>query len=217
MDACRVHGPTGETRLPLGEGGTGWPERLTEALPAGAKVRARVADAHLRYLVLHWPAAVRSRDERALWLGHQFHQVHDIDPAQWQIAVDEDAVGLPFIACAMPRALIDSLRSRLGRHRLAGLTGAFVDTYNRHGAQIRAADGALARMDDGRLTLGVWRDGQWTRLLSRPVDMADTTVVARELVQLQVTGEAAPVGTLYRIGAPVEAPAGWHLDTLEAR
>jgi len=209
----------GEERRQLAvPGGTlAWPTDLAARLPAGARVRAQVADRALRYLVLQWPGAVRGRKEREAWLAHQFKQVHGIDAADWVFAQDADPVGDPFIACAMPRALVDGLRVAVaaGKGRLLGLTGQFVAQFNSMAARMDAPDGALASVAQDRLTLGVWRDGRWRTVLSRATG-DDATLARRELAQLRLTGDAADTGVLYQLGGSVDAPEGWTRVALEA-
>jgi len=207
----------GERRLlATPEGALAWPADLATQLPAGARVRAQVADRALRYLVLQWPGSVGGRKEREAWLAHQFKQVHGIDAADWVFGCDTDPVGDPFIACAMPRALVDGLRAAVaaGKGRLLGLTGRFVAQFNGAAHRMDAADGALASIEQDRLTLGVWRDGRWRAVLSRAMG-DDATLARRELAQLRLTGEAADTGVLYQLGRAVEAPAGWTGVSLE--
>ncbi len=217
-DGCDIRRADGVQRLPLPEGALAWPADLTAHLPMRARVRAQVADRALRYLVLQWPPAVRGRKEREAWLGHQFKQHHGIDPSEWLICRDTDPVGDPFIACAMPRALMETLQAAVSarKGRLLGLTGSFVARFNALAGHMASADGALASVEHGRLTLGVWREGGWRALVSRACDAADAQLARRELTQLRVTGEAPPAGVLYQVGNTFDAPEGWTRVSLEA-
>ena len=213
-DACELLGQ----RLPLDAGAQPWPAALVDALPPRAKVRACLADHWLRYLVVRWPAAVRGKREREAWLAHQFKTVHGIDMADWMVAMDADPVDDACLVCAAPTALIAGLHARLAprKARLASLTGAFVAEFNRVRRQCAARDGALLVQAGARMTLGVWRDGQWRALRSQRVADGDTDAARRVLAQWRVTGEAAPAGVAYTVGARPALPEGWQLVTLEA-
>ena len=216
-DGCRVGTGSRAIVHARPEGEAIWPEALASTLPAKAKVRATIGDSHLRYLVCRWPKTLRGRVEREAWLAHQFRQVHEIDSAQWQIIADADAVDAPFVACAMPRRLETELRALIDRAgaRLVSLSGQFVRQFNAHCPTMSETHGALVVVEGGRMTLGSWRDGHWTRVVSRPMADGDADVAARELAQLKVTGEVAANGTLYVCGARMGAPAGWNVSVME--
>lgn len=216
-EACDVVVGGQTHRLALAAGAQPWPAALGDLLPARAKVDVCVADHWLRYLVTRWPAAVRAPREREAWLAHQFKAVHGIDMTAWTVAMDTDPVDDARIVCAAPTALITGLHSLLAarKARLTGLTGAFVAQFNRLRRQCAATDGALLCAADGRLTLGVWRDGRWRALRSQVVALGDEDAARRMLTQLCASGEAAPSGVLYTVGAQQTAPDGWQPVALE--
>ena len=217
-EACELAASGHSQRLALAGGAQPWPAALAEQLPLRASVNVCVADHWLRYLVVRWPAAVRARREREAWLAHQFKTVHGIDMSAWTVAMDTDPVDDARIVCAAPSALIDGLHGLLAarKARLASFTGAFIAQFNRLHRQCPAADGALLCAADGRLTLGVWRAGQWTALRSQMVAPGDAEAPRRLLTQLCATGEAAPAGVLYALGSVPTVPEGWQPVALEA-
>lgn len=217
-EACELAASGHSQRLALAGGAQPWPAALAEQLPLRVSVNVCVADHWLRYLVVRWPAAVRARREREAWLAHQFKTVHGIDVAAWTVAMDTDPVDDARIVCAAPSALIDGLHGLLAarKARLASFTGAFIAQFNRLHRQCPAADGALLCAADGRLTLGVWRAGQWTALRSQMVAPGDAEAPRRLLTQLCATGEAAPAGVLYALGSVPTVPEGWQPVALEA-
>ncbi|QID16198.1 hypothetical protein G3580_00295 [Nitrogeniibacter mangrovi] len=208
---CALRAGADTVHLPTTGAEPAWPAALAAHLPARARVLARVDDRWVRYLVCRWPTAIRGRKEREAWLAHQFRQVHGLADADWVMCRDADPAAAAFVACALPRALVEALQAvvRQARGRLVSLTGAFVARYNALARQLDAGDGALALTDGGRLTLGVWRDGQWTALLSRALGEGDALAAWRELTPLCVTGEAAPAGVLFHAGTVLTAPEGW--------
>ena len=217
-EGCDIRAAGAVQRLPLADGVLAWPAGLAAHLPLRARVRAQVADRALRYLVLQWPAGVRGRKEREAWLAHQFKYHHGIDAGEWLFCRDTDPVGDPFIACAMPRVLLDALQAAVAarKGRVLGVTGRFVARFNALADRLSAPDGALATVDQGRMTLGVWRDGMWQALVSRAGNDGDAQLARRELTQLRITGEAPASGVLYPLGDRLDAPEGWTCVPLEA-
>ena len=116
-----------------------------------------LADALVRYLVIHWPAGLRGRSERTAFVAHRFREVHGVASPEWQIIVEPTAGKFPALACAAPAVLIDAVAEWARRHRvrLAGLSGEFVAAYNRARLRVSHRFGALGLQRGGRLTIGV--------------------------------------------------------------
>ena len=188
-----------------------WPAALATHVPSGARIAVSAADYHARYLVVQWPTGVRAKRERAAWLDHQFKAAHGLDMAEWTVAIDRDPVNDPHIACALPTALLSRLNAGAATRKatIVSLTGAFADAYNCAVGAIDAADGALVVTHGNRMTLGIWRGGQWQRVISQAIEPRDNAAARRTLTQLRVTGEAAAGGVLYTVGEPMQAPDGW--------
>lgn len=210
-DTCTVEAAGQSHCIPFNVDAPEWPAALAAQLPSGARVAVRVADHHARYLVVQWPAGVRAIREREAWLGHQFKSAHGLDMAEWTVAIDRDPVNDPRIVCALPTALLARLNACVATRKaeIVSLTGAFVDDFNLASRGIDAADGALAVTRDQRMTLGIWRAGQWQRVVSQVIDTGDSSAARRVLMQLRVTGEAPAAGVLYTAGASMQMPDGW--------
>ncbi len=189
----------------------------------GARLRVVLGDAWLRYLVLTWPPGVRRGGERRAYLIHRFREVHQVAAPDWVLSVDRDVVNFPALACAVPAALLAAVQDFAGaaRLRLAGVSGDFVDCFNRAQGRFDEAPGspaALALRRGQRLTVGLWRDGAWRAVRSR---VAGEAAAAAELGYLLGDDGAAPArgseaGVLYTVGAVDAAPPGWRRVALEA-
>lgn len=201
----------------------GWEADLATlpALPRRARLQVTVADRHARYLRIDWPAGLRAA-EREAFTRHRFQTVFGAGD-DWCILADRDAVVLPSLACALPRALVDAVQAfaRTRHVRLVRLEGAFAAEFNRHGRRF-AGDGAFARAEAGRVTLALWRDGVWASVRSQAVAVADAAAaagcLAGMLPGLAATGQAMTEGTLHLAGAAPTAtvlPAGWTLAGVE--
>ena len=210
-DSLTVEAAGQSHTLPFSADAPEWPAALATHVSPGARIAVRVADHHVRYLVVQWPAGVRARRERDAWLVHQFNTAHGLDMTEWTVAIDRDPVNDPRIACALPTALLTRLSTCVEARRAAivSLTGAFIDEFNHACRAINASDGALVVTHDQRMTLGVWRAGRWPRVVSQAIAPGDDAAARRALLQLRVTGEAAVAGVLYTAGEVMQAPDGW--------
>lgn len=198
-----------------------WATSLAQlpGLPRFARLQVCVADRHARYLCLRWPAGLKGA-ERQAFVEHRFRSVFGDGP--WTTLADRDAFGPTTLAAALPAGLPRALDAwaRARRLRIATLEPAFVADYRRHAARLRG-DGAFARVEAGRVTLGLWAAGQWRAIRSQPVESADALAVARCLVTLLpgLAAEDQPAtGTLHLAGLapPAELlPAGWACAGLE--
>jgi len=198
-----------------------WAESLAQlpALPRFARLRVSVADRHARYLRLTWPAGLKGA-ERQAFVEHRFRSVFGDGP--WTSLADRDAFGPTTLAAALPAGLPIALGAwtRARRLRVATLEPAFVADYRRHAARFRG-DGAFARIEAGRVTLGLWAAGQWRAIRSQPVESADAQAVARCLGALLPglpTDDQPAAATLYLAGALPPAhllPVGWACAGLE--
>lgn len=239
-DAWVLHGPDGARRCAL-DGSA--PALALDALqpPApgrGRPLRVRLADAWLRYLVVHWPAGLRTANERAAFLAHRFNEVHGVGLPEWLVQSDRDAYDLPALGCAAPATVIAGVQGFAARHgfALAAIEADFVATYNCLRRHFREADGehaALALVHEGRLTVGLWRSGAWCGVRSQSVrddgstalrlvleawerdaDLAQVAAAHTE-AQPTLTGSApAPTGgmrarVLHTAGYTGAVPAGW--------
>lgn len=210
-DTCTVEAAGQSHRIAIAIDAPDWSAALAARVPPGARVVVRIADHHTRYLVVQWPAGVRASREREAWLDHQFKTAHGLDRTEWTVAIDRDPVNDPRIACALPTALLVRLNACVATRKAVtvSLTGDFVDAFNHVGRRIDAVDGALAVTRGQRMTLGLWRDGRWQRVVSQVVENGDGAAAQRILTQLRVTGEASAAGVLYSTGEAMQAPAGW--------
>ena len=199
----------------------GWAESLAAvaALPRFARVHVTVADRHARYLRLVWPEGIQ-RAERVAFVAHRFETVFGAGP--WVTLADRDALGGVCLAAAVPGALLMALNAWAAarRLRIASIEPAFVADYRRHCRRFRG-DGALARLEAGRVTLGVWHAGQWRALRSQPVGQADAGAAVLCLAALLASlppEEGLSGGTLYLAGglpAPDLLPSGWTCARVE--
>ncbi|HMW53260.1 MAG TPA: hypothetical protein PLN96_16175, partial [Zoogloea sp.] len=172
-------------------------------------------------LRIDWPAGLRAA-ERAAFTAHRFHSVFG-DMGTWAILADQGAVGFPSLACAIPAALVAAIDEAAQSRtlRVASLQPAYVSDFNRCRGRFRD-DGAFARLETARITVGLWGDGRWRAFRSHPVELADAAAAGRCLTALLKTlplEDLVPAGTLYTRGGdavgPDALPAGWRGEAVE--
>lgn len=189
------------------------------ALPRFARVHVSVADRHARYLRLVWPEGLKA-GERQAFVDHRFHAV--FGPGPWVTQADRDAFGATCLAAALPGDLLAALKewARARRLHLAAIEPAFVADYGRNCRRFRG-DGAFARLEARRVTLGLWRAGEWRALRSQPVAQADGVAAAHCLAALLASvppEEVLSGGTLHLAGVLPSVdllPPGWACAGLE--
>lgn len=200
-------------------GGTPAPEleRLAGDMPArGTSLQVVLGDGWLRYLVLRWPPSVRPGEERAAYLAHRFREVHEATESNWVFALDRDAVDFPVLACAAPASLLAALQvfTQARELRLDSVTGDFVDRFNRLQRSFNETPGtlaALALVRDGRLTVGLWRDGEWQAVHCRMLGEDGPAALGHMLAGWHAELSPAQTGVLYVYGiVPVDC-ANWRV------
>ncbi|MBS0544767.1 MAG: hypothetical protein JSR40_13640 [Proteobacteria bacterium] len=221
-DAWLLRDADGERRQPHGGDPAAVLPALGASLRGGARLKVVLGDGWLRYLVLRWPAAVRTAEERQAFMLHRFRAVHDIAAPDWVLAADRNAVRFPSLACAAPAVLVDAINllGRMPGVRLGEVVGDFVDRYNQLQRSFDEAGGdlgALAILEGDRLTAGVWRDGAWLALRSRAVGAEAMGDLARMLEGWHAEHAPADEGTLYACGIEPAAVQGWRIVRREDR
>lgn len=200
---------------------TDWATSLAAlpALPRFARVHVSVADRHARYLRLAWPEGLKAV-ERQAFVDHRFQTV--FGPGPWVTQLDRGAWGATCMAAALPGDLLAALKewARARRLRLAAIKPAFAADYGRHCRRFRG-DGAFARLEAGRVTLGLWRAGEWRALRSQPVEQADGVATAHCLASLLASlppEKELSGGTLHLAGVLPSVdllPPGWACAGIE--
>ena len=168
---------------------------LSEHRCTGARTRVVLADELTRaWMVTPPPNATRLADCRAA-VEARFQATYGDDVADWRLAVDWD-LNAPFLACAIPNALVEPLVgvAREQGLRLIGIVPHFVAAWN--GWSTRLAAGEWLAVAQGRtLSLGVAGSRRRLGALRRvTLDLAEDgrpgglgPIVAREALRLGIS------------------------------
>jgi hypothetical protein len=191
-------------------------------VPRRGDLEVEIGDGHLRYLVIDWPTGLSGRAERRAWAAERFRIVHDIEEEGWVISVDDNG-GASALGCAAPLTLVDAVKRFAHEHRLriVAFTGSFMLAYNRLPAQATTGPGAFALRCGSRLTLGVWNQDRWRRVLgfSAGADAAASLsrALSTSLAALALETSAGHTALLHVNGIdPGLLPAGWQLAPARA-
>ena len=163
--------------------------RLAQPEWTDARARIVIADQWVRYAVVPWSDSLSSADER---MAHARELIASIfgDASNWAVSLSEAPPGESRLACAMPTALLESLRQLTARHglKLASVQPQLIAAYNawRHRLPTVAA-AWFVTVEEGSLAA--------LRMCGNGIDRVHAVRIgldwARELKRLQTFGRLA--------------------------
>jgi hypothetical protein len=196
-------------------------EALTELRPRAGALHVVVSDHFARYVLVPWSADLVADAERIAFARIIFHDVFGAAADTWNVTMDEQPAGCASFACAIDRALQQSLQDlakALGL-RLAALAPTLTDRINRHRRALGEPTFCVASIEPGRLTLAFRHAGAWQAVRSRRVEGSPIDGLAGALLQEAAAGGVPSGGALYLVGENLGAlPAfsipGWKVMRL---
>ncbi len=97
-----------------------------------------------------------------------FHETFGDLARDWELRISPPARGKPTVACGVPRQLLNSLRAVCERKApLSSIQPSLMPVFNRARRKFGKADGCLAMVEPGRITLAGLSNGQWQFIDSR--------------------------------------------------
>jgi hypothetical protein len=197
-----------ERPLPDGTGlAQGLAGLFAEFAPAGWPVTVVLSDELARmWQVTPPPAASRPADLEAA-AALRFQSLFGASAAAWKIVADWDAA-FPFLAAAVPHALLDGLRQAAAEQRfhLVEIAPQFVAALNQW-RKLRRPGAWFGQVQAGVLTVAIYDGQQLAAVRSAPVPAG----AAREWLENLVAREALRVGLDHpeRLQVCGPAPASW--------
>jgi hypothetical protein len=181
-----------------------------------------VSEHWVRWQLVPFSDALVREAERESYARMEFEAVHGERARGWQVSVAAPRAGEAVPACAVDAALPEAVRATCegAGAKLASFTSRFAHACDRHRQRVGAGPGALAFVEPGRCTLGVFEDGAWRAIASPRVNGDAAAVLAGELAAALAGGVVAEPGTLHvafaagRRAMPAEL-AGWRVDVLD--
>jgi hypothetical protein len=213
---------------------TGAVDTLREAMTnANVMGRARArADAtvvlsnhFVRYLVIPWSAQLVKPAEELNYARMRFGQIFGDAASEWVVNLSTAPAGVPRMAAAVDRALIEEVRTALSGSKLnlVSIQPALMSQFNAWHRQI--GDNAwLVLAERGRVLIAWIRAGQWCSVRARRIN-GDTIPLAQWIEQEKLLLEADAAPSRVCLGAADEVsintdsmqPMGLRLHRLTPR
>jgi hypothetical protein len=169
-----------------------------------------------RVQVIRFPAGVRKPAERTAFLKAAFRNVFGRDANTWHVVAEPTYVNEPTPAVAIDEQLMQAINTLAECHKLKlrSLRTAFTDAFNSARRSLSAHMGAFALLENGRVSIGVWRHRSWIALSTQALAAGDGEGLAALCTQmLSRIDPPMLTGTLYIAGADkpfaVNLSEGW--------
>jgi len=157
-----------------------------------ANLRLIVADNYARYAIVPWSDDLSDEDERIqharLCMATTFGYV----VSQWTVTVSDAPPGSSQVACAIPTALLDRIRSLTAPHDLTirSMQPQLIAAFNGWRDKLPRGDAWFVTLDEGSLAAAHFTSAQWDYVRSVRIG-TDWEV---ELNRLQTFGRLARTG-----------------------
>jgi hypothetical protein len=195
---------------------------LTQPAWRGAPLRVVVADSWVRYAIVPWVAELSSGEERVTHARQLLASAYGDAVSDWEVRLSEAPPGSPRVACTIPVALLEGVRTVCAKQqvKLLSMQPQLVAAYDGWRHRLPSVGAWFVTVDEGSMAAArIGRTG-WDRVYTVRLG-ADW---ARELKRLQTFGRLASAssdeGQVF-----VDAPEAWravvgasaqHLQWLEA-
>ena len=151
-------------------------DQLKEVLTGlkGHEVHLVIADSFVRYALLAYSPVVKSDEQWAAMGRHRFAALHGAPAAgNWDVKVTETAPLGARLACAVDRAMIESLAATFvaAQVHLASVQPFLVAAFNRIRTKVGNGSCWLIVEEPGRLTLAFIQRGVWVAVRTRRCDV----------------------------------------------
>jgi hypothetical protein len=203
--------PAGEVTRRVESSGLQWQPALSaiESLLQDAQwcaknVQVVISNLWTRYAIVPWAPDVVSGEERGAYARICLSQIYGTVDDTWRVTLSESQTGRASVACAVPEALIGSLRVLLNARglRLASLQPLLIASYNQWVRRIPDGPAWFVCVEEGALTAARLAIGEWDRVYAARIGQ-DWSV---ELLRLQAFARmASSPGASVRVF--VHAPA----------
>jgi hypothetical protein len=172
----------------------------------GAGMRMVLCDCWVRYALVPWVAELRSAEEQLSHARQVLIRLYGSVVGEWEIRLSQAPPGRARVACAMPAALLNSLRDIRTRHKLKliSLQPQLLAAYDNWRHSLPTAGAWFVTIGEGTMAAARLGPDTWDRVHSVRIG-SDWT---RDLNRLQTFGRLASTrpdeGRVY-----VDAPAAW--------
>ena len=204
--------PADPLRLALAPAPTDLGRWLADQPGTGLRIALTVADVWIRYVVAVWPRGLWRHSERESLARLRLRDIYGREEGDWPLACSGWRARRSVVAAVDPAVLaaVNAWAVERG-HVVTTLRPAWADAVQRRRRSLTARTGALARLADGRLTVGVWDPMGWLAVRSLVASHALPESEIRRWI-----GQQAAAGVCYCLGWRSATPeeGGWRFANL---
>jgi hypothetical protein len=155
---------------------------MVEHQPAASDVELVLSDRYARYLLVPWHDQIKTTAEISALGRACFSSAFGPVAEGWEVELDLGEYGVPGIACAIDRELLQEVRALCAAHalRLTVIETVFMRVFNRRRAQLGNA-ALIAVIESGRCVLASVRNGNWHSIRALAADDV-ATLLEREIL-----------------------------------
>ena len=140
---------------------------LATALPSFArrnmKVTVILSNHFVHYALIPWCDKLNDEGEEMAYARHCFEEVYGDAADAWELRLNPDKAGVPALASAVDKELLDELRGLLGRAGvdIRSIQPHLMAAHNICHASLHGRSAWLALLEPGNLCLAMLQKGQW--------------------------------------------------------
>lgn len=125
----------------------------------------------VRFLVLPWNEAVLSGAENMALVRHRFDEVYGTESVSWECRLNEGIFGCPSLACAIPQALLNQLKTLFAASslRLKFVQPYLMTAFNACRSEMGKEPCWFVLAERDTLCIGLLQGGQWSSIRLRHV------------------------------------------------
>lgn len=140
---------------------------LATSLPFFAKRHMKVtvilSNHFVHYVLVPWCDKLGGEKEEMAYARHCFAEVYGDAVDAWELRLNPDKAGVPALASAVDKTLLDELRGLLGRAGvdIRSIQPHLMAAHNICHASLQGRNAWLALLEPGNLCLAMLQKGQW--------------------------------------------------------
>ena len=161
-----------QAHIPCEAGGGDMPwsgaiEALATALPSFAKRNMKVtvilSNHFVHYVLVPWCDKLNGEKEEMAYARHCFREVYGDATDAWELRLSPNKAGVPALASAVDKKLLDELRGLLGRAGVGikSIQPHLMAAHNICHASLHGRSAWLALLEPDNLCLAMLHKGQW--------------------------------------------------------
>jgi hypothetical protein len=138
------------------------------ATQAAADATVVLSNHFVRYVLVPWSDALNGADEELAFARHCFAKVYGDAAADWEVRLSDGKPGVPRVASAVDRQLVEALRSAFAQSKLAlrSVQPLLMISFNRWRGEFRRRDAWFIIAERGRYCCAAIEKQEWRNVRS---------------------------------------------------